>query len=372
MPGKRCGDDTATPFYCMELKRRSLPVQRPKERGVAIIMVILMIAIGMTVLVALNDSTYVAMRLNSASERRVKAEYILKSAINVALVLLANDTTPADDRNTDDWMKFTQGLEAPGSLLGLDEPNVRVSLLIASEQGKIPILALRDTGPPGNPIDSVKAWAPVLYQLLVNVGAGTPTGDGPAIPPEQLVANLIDYLDTNEDNFNYDKFQGDESSLPAEKKFRNEGKIDSLTSELAAIPGFTPDLVQRILPFISGASFSKININAAPEQVLMALDPNMTPDIAAQIIARRDPGDPQGAFTSMTDLTSQIGTSVDLGSKVQFSQNIFEVIAKVEYATSVFMASATIKKGGSSSSTGGAPSGGGASGAPRIESLLMY
>ena len=328
-------------------------------------MVILMIAVGMSVLVALSDSTYVAMRLNSAAERRVKAEYVLKSAINVALVLIENDKNAQDDPLTDDWMKFTQGLEAPGTLIGLDDPNVRVTLLIASEQGKIPLLRLKDTGTAGNPSPNIVTWAPVLLRLLQNVAASAPTGNTPPVAPEQLVANLIDYIDVNEDNFSYQNFQGSESGLPDNQKLRNEGKLESLASELSAVPGFTSDIVQRILPYVSASDFQKINLNSAPEQVLMALDSGITQSLAAQIIQARDPqgGSP---FTSAfsTELAALVGGTIEkaVNDKVTASGNIFEVIAKVEYGQqSTFMASATINK---------SPKGGG--GGPRIESLLIY
>lgn len=333
-------------------------------------MVILMIAIAMTVLTALSDSTYVAMRLNSAAERRVKAEYILKSAVNVAVVLIDNDKTDTDDPVKDDWMKFTQGLEAPGELLGLSEPNVRVSLLIASEQGKIPLLRLKDSSTTGTPSTQVGMWADVLLALLTNLGVGSGSGaNRPPVSPEQLVANLVDYIDTNEDDFTYRNFHGIESSLEEGQKFRNEGKIESLASELSAIPGFTPDVVQQILPFVSTADFQKVNINSAPPQVLMALDATVTPSIATAIIQARDPVQGGAPFTEsdMGSRLTALGADAEaVRAKAASSGNkLFEVIAKVEYGTATYMASATINK-----SPRGGPGSGGPG--PRIESLLIY
>jgi|688.fasta_scaffold14242_10 type II secretory pathway component PulK len=345
------------------------------ECGVAILMVILMIAIGLTILVALGDSTYIAMRLNSAAERRVKAEYILKSAVNVAAVLIENDKNSQEDPLTDDWMKFQQGLEAPGAMLGIDEPNVRVSLLIASEQGKIPLLQLKDTGAQGNPSTNVQKWAPVLLRLMKNLGVGNSTADGPPVVPEQLVANLVDYLDTNKDAFSYqspsgESFQGTENTLSEEEELRNEGKIESVASELSAVPGFTPDVIQKILPYVSISNFAAVNINAAPEQVLMALDASMTQQLAAQIIQQRE----QQPFTTglVSELTAIVGGSIagnltsasgSGGNKVTHSGNIFEVIAKVDYGNAAFMASATLNKSGGRAGGGGGP---------KIESLLIY
>lgn len=345
------------------------------HRGVAILMVILMIAIGMTILIALGDSTYIAMRLNSAAERRVKAEYILKSAVNLALVLIENDKNSQEDPLTDDWMKFQQGIDAPGAMLGIEEQNVQVSLLIASEQGKIPLLQLKDAGTQGNPSANVQKWAPVLLRLLKNLGVGNPSADGPPVQPTDLVANLVDYLDANKDAFTYqspqgDSFQGSENTLSQEQELRNEGKIESVASELSAVPGFTPDIIQKIIPFVSISNFSAVNINAAPEQVLMALDAEMTQPLAAQILQQRE----QQPFTTAVtaELAALVGTSIASnitgaagsgGNKVTHSGNIFEVIAKVEYGSATFMASATINKAGGRT--------GGRSG-PRIESLLIY
>jgi type II secretory pathway component PulK len=98
----------------------------------ALILVIFMVALASTILIALTDSTYVAMRLNSATEKRVKAEYILKSAVNVAQVLIKNDTTAYDSPTEDAWMQFRDGQEVPGEMIGLKEPNVRISMQVSS------------------------------------------------------------------------------------------------------------------------------------------------------------------------------------------------------------------------------------------------
>ena len=69
-------------------------------------MVVFMIALASALLISLTDSTYVAMRLNSAAEHRIKAEYILKSAVSVAQVLVKTDITSYDDPQQDAWMAF--------------------------------------------------------------------------------------------------------------------------------------------------------------------------------------------------------------------------------------------------------------------------
>jgi hypothetical protein len=91
----------------------------------ALIMIVFMIALASAILISLTDSTYVAMRLNGAAEQRIKAEYILKSAVNVAQVLIKSDLTNFDDPTQDAWMIFVEGREVPGELLAIPEPNIR-------------------------------------------------------------------------------------------------------------------------------------------------------------------------------------------------------------------------------------------------------
>ena len=216
----------------------------------AIIMVVFMIALASAVLISLSDSTYVAMRLNSAAEQRIKAEYILKSAVNVAQVLIKNDLTDYDDPTQDAWMAFREGREVPGELLALPEPNIRVSLLIQSANGKLPLLQLYDSS-------GIKPdWKSITLRLFQQLGFDQPllpmnqTADSSPLPDsKQLLSNLIDYLDPDTDNFPGDNEipPGIEANLPTGHTFRNTGSLDSLSKELPAIPGFTPGRIQRIL-----------------------------------------------------------------------------------------------------------------------------
>lgn len=339
------------------------------ERGVALIMVIFMIAIASALLVSLTSSTYTSMRLNRAAEQRIKAEYILKSAVNLAQVLIKSDTTQYDDRNQDVWMRFVDGAEVPGELVGISEPNVRVSLLIASEKGKIPLLSLVNLS------GADQSWRDVLVALFQNLGFDKPltvdqsnsASSQKNYSSTQMVANLIDYLDTDKNSYSASGFQaqGCEGELPTGEEFRNDGSMESLTSELGSIPGFTPSRIQDLLPFVSLRSKDSININAAPEQVLQALiqglDPSASADQAGKLIACRDPAN-GGPFNQ--SYGSQITACIDpnvatlIKPKLVAQGDIFSIIAKVDYGLNTFMASATLK-----ASNGRLPT---------IENFLMY
>lgn len=324
-------------------------VQRP-QRGVALLMVVFMIALASALLISLTDSTYVAMRLNSAAEHRIKAEYILKSAVSVAQVLVKTDITPYDDPQQDAWMAFADGREVPGDMLGLPEPNIRVTLMIASKSGKIPLARVWQAG---NPTDTT--WRDIVTALFRILGFDTPdpntntSNSAPFVNAEEMVANLIDYLDSDQTNYQQNNFaSGVEANLPVDVQFRNEGTIDSLASELASIPGFTPGRIQKILPFVyvSMKNVPQVNLNAAPYEVVAAMTDQNS---AAQILACRQGGQSnQGPFKSVSDLQACGVTVTGPRSGIfSVSGTLYEVISKVEYGTAAFMASAELSGAGS-------------------------
>lgn len=345
--------------------------KKNQQHGVALIMVILLIAITTGILITLTDSTYISMRLNRAAEQRIKAEYLLKSSMHVAQMLIKSDTTQYDDPTQDAWMQFVEGREVPGEMVGVADPNVRVSLLISSEKGKIPILSVTSlsAADPG--------WRDVLVALFKNLGfdddpkmANQATQNGGAqknYSSAEMVANLIDYLDSDRNSYSANDFpaQGIEGELPTGEEFRNDGMLESLSSELASIPGFSPNRIQRLLPFVSIRTRDTININAATAEVLEALvqglDPSAPPGTGEQLVGCR--GVEQGGPYTQ-NYGSQISACIDpniasvIKPKLVAQGDVFYVIAKVEYGFTTFMASAHLR-----SSTGRLPT---------IENMQLY
>ncbi|MFO0417549.1 MAG: general secretion pathway protein GspK [Pseudomonadota bacterium] len=323
-----------------------------KESGAALIMVILMIAITSALLMSLTDSTYVSMRLNRATEQRIKAEYILKSAVNLAQVLIKIDQTQFDDPAQDAWMQFANGQDVPGELVGVTEPNVKASLLITSERSKIPILSVV------TPTGVDQQWRDVLLTLFQNLGFDNdqrpnedlnPTGNNRFYSSAEMVANLIDYLDYDKDSYSASGFagQGMEADLTPQQEFRNNGMIESLANELGAIPGFTASRIERLLPLVTNRTRDTVNVNAAPAEVLDAvikgMDRNAAGNEGSQLVACRE----QNPFNQ--NFTTQMGACIDpsivnsVRTKLVAKGDEFSVIAKVEYGLSIFFASAQLR-----------------------------
>jgi type II secretory pathway component PulK len=235
---------------------------------------------------------------------------------------------------------------------------VKITVLISSQAGQLPFARLYESASRAPNKDYVEMFA----RLFKNLGLDQPSQNGlgnsgstgspqRVFTAEELVANIVDYLDFDTQSFQMPglpaAFKGMEDDLPQDAAFPNQGSFNSLASELGAIPGFTPDKVQKLLPFVTNAGNGLVNVNAAPVEVLMALSPAITQQMAEQIVAFRNPQN-GGPFTnSMRDqLTTIAGANVitPISSKIAAQGSYWEVIAKVDYGTSTFMASAELQK----------------------------
>ena len=125
----------------------------------------------------------------------------------------------------------------------------------------------------------------ILNNLLVNLGIAKETAD-------IIVDSILDWIDTDD----LHRLNGAESdyyqSLPNPYKAKN-GRLDTL-EELLLIKGMSPDILfgtkeqKGLINFVTIYSSSRrLNINAAPKEVLMAL-PGITEDIVNRIIEQRE------------------------------------------------------------------------------------
>jgi len=125
----------------------------------------------------------------------------------------------------------------------------------------------------------------ILNNLLVNLGIAKETAD-------TIVDSILDWIDTDDlrrlNGAEDDYYQ----SLPNPYKAKN-ARLDTL-EELLLIKGMSPDILfgtkeqKGLIHFVTIYSTStKVNINAAPKEVLMAL-PGITEDAVNRIIEQRE------------------------------------------------------------------------------------
>ncbi len=326
------------------------PKNASRRKGVALIIVVFFIALGAVVVSSMSYSAHLSNRLEQAATRLTSAEFLLKSAINAARVLIREDATPEDSARDITWGPFVEGKEIPGPMLGLPAGGPRVSIEIRPEESKLPLRAIVPTA------TSLpdKKWRDIFLRLFRSLGFdndGEKTVGGryagKVFSAEEMVVNFIDYVDQDKDSYadpDGGFAAGIESDLP-EGTFPNE-QIKRI-SELATIPGFTAARIRRLTPFVTvfGAG-QRININVAPRIVIASIHEDL-PTYVDAIIEFRNKQD--GPFTHQNkkvilagmlgdDLSNQVDRYFDAGSRW------YQVIAKVDYGASIYFARAIILK----------------------------
>lgn len=344
----------------MQLEFATAPHRRTqgqKPRGIALILVVFIIALTSILVLDLAYSTHLGARTHAAAERSLQAEYLLKSAVSFARVLIQQDLTP-EDSPKDPWAVFTNGIPVPVELFGVREPNIAVALEIRPEASKIP---LRQLLPVQNNNPDLR-WRNVLARLFKNLGFDNDNQEdtsglfpGRVFGAEEMVANLIDYMDSDRESYTPpDSFaSGIEADIP-QGRFPN--RRIARVEELSLIPGFTPDRMRALSPFVHAiGSFSlgdiQVNINTAPFLVLRSLHDDIDDAAAQRIIEFRESD--EGPFVHHR-LREQVTTLVDEEiyedptSGIRFlispQSSWFQVIAKVDYQTAVFFARAYLAR----------------------------
>lgn len=314
------------------------------------ILVLFVVALASVLVVSMTYSTQLGARLGAMTERSFEAEYLLKSAVNVARVLIKEDKTPEVSMQ-DLWGEFSGGVTVPPQVLGVDIPNVSVALEIRPEESKVPIRALvpTTTEPPDI------RWRDLFLRLFQRLGFDEDNEEdhtglfpGRVFTSGELVAAMIDYMDADNESYSAtDGFaSGCEGDLPADT-FPN-ARIARI-GELSTIPGFTPARLRKLSPFITVfGSSSKINVNLTPRLILEVLHPDITPEQVDQIVEYRQ--GPEGPFTQQSYasvLAEIIGApwpSVSLMLNVDGQW--FQVLSKVDYGNSTFFMRAYLTQTG--------------------------
>ena len=302
----------------------------------ALLLVIFVITLASIIVINLAYSMHIAARTNALVNKSLQAEYLLKSALNLARSLIQADTTP-EDSPKDPWGLFLNGAPIPPELLEISEPNLRIELEIRPQNNGLMMRQLANQSP-GNMSPERLKWCQAFKRLFVNLGFEDdkePDQSGAfgdkILRPKEMVGALIDYMDADTESFQENECaRGMEKDLPRDSEF--PGTLPSSLDELRSIPGFTPNRLRKLMPLLS-LEGNKVNINTAPLEVLKALDEDITADAAQRIIEERkeepftsnDLPTRLGDLIGGSDVYARISTLTDVGSRQ------FQVLAKVDY-----------------------------------------
>jgi general secretion pathway protein K len=260
-------------------------ILRKRERGIALLAVILGIALMTLVVVdfAMTSGLGFVSAANQANELR--AYYLARSGINLGLALLAADerakttesttvSTPSETLN-DPWA-------APFPPMAVGGGNV--SLSVVDEARKLNLNQMvAPNGVPNEPaIQRVQRLFTILEvdtSLIPGIVAWmTPAGAGGDI--------------------------GGEYYMGLRPPYQPRGGPMPTIADLQMVKGFNEAIFNRVLPFVTVMPEMQVNINTAPPQVIASLEPELTEDqqLVEQIVMERN----TRPFTKVTDLINDI------------------------------------------------------------------
>jgi general secretion pathway protein K len=240
------------------------------EKGIALLMVLWVLTILMVLVLSFSfmtkTDTYATLSFKEGTEKKLLAEAGIERGILELFYRDANKNQAVILEGLEVWK--TDGTSYKDQM-GDGEYTVRIT----DESGKIDINMISDTN------------SDILRNLLKNSGIA-----------EEEVNTIVDSILDWKDADDLHHLNGAESeyymSLPNPYKAK-DADFDTL-EELLLVKGMTDEILygnnekKGIIDLLTVYSKkSKINVNAAPKEVLMAV-PGITPDIADSIISFRE------------------------------------------------------------------------------------
>lgn len=278
------------------------------RRGFALILTLAVTALLVALAVEFSGEVYVELAAHRGYIDGQQAGIVAESGIPWAARYLQS-TVPGQE--------YTSLQDLWANLPALTDERNSLQVTIEEENGKLDLnLIVDDFGKPREPYHSI------AQRLLARLGIAT-----------QVCDTIADWVDADEI---VERAGGAESAWYQGLKPPYRSKNSRLESleELLLVRGIDRDVFAKLAPYVTvhvaesnPTAAAMININTAPVDLLAALHPDLTRDLAQSIAAhRRDT-----PFETTADLfrVAGMGTlATDLQTKVTVRGNVYRLIAK--------------------------------------------
>jgi len=276
------------------------------EKGFALVLTLVVTALLVAAAVELVYQVYVDTSLNRSFRDGQQASLLAESGIYGGIKLLQMATSGQGYTSlSDKWALPVKQEDDTG----------RIEITITEESGKINLNGLIQP----NNIDINAATLAILKGLGAQLQI-----------PDSVWNALADWIDA------------DDIPLPggAESSYyktlhppysAHNGRLTTL-NELSLVKGFTPDMIARLAPFVTiyanqgtnlVAQAVTVNVNTAPQEVLMALDSRITAGMAEQILEQRK----LSPFKTIGDL-SRVNPLLATISSLTCQGTVFRITAR--------------------------------------------
>ncbi|MCF6364222.1 MAG: type II secretion system minor pseudopilin GspK [Gammaproteobacteria bacterium] len=268
---------------------------RRRQSGVALITALLITALVTVAAVSMASRQQLDIRrTGNLMEADQAWQYALGVEAWARQVLAADDHT----RDTLDYLKDPWAAAVPS----LPVEGGSVQGTVEDLQGRFNLNNLVDAS--GKP---VPAQEKILQNLLERVAA---TDAKLSLGPS-LADVVVDWLDAEPGVYRSGAEDGDYLNMePVPYRAANRPMVSP--SEMLALAGFSVRAVAKLTPLVATLPGpTTLNVNTAPEMVLISLDTKLTPPMAQQVVAyrKKTPFDSAADFTQY--MQSEFGVTVD-------------------------------------------------------------
>jgi general secretion pathway protein K len=274
---------------------RRRPGSIAPQRGVALITAILIVALIAIVAASLGLGQQIWLRQAQNVSDRAQAEALRRGALDFASVLLLRDAAKGNTDNLNEiWAQKVPPLPSDVGVIG-------ISITDAQSRFNVNNL-LRNGAPSASDIG--------VFQRLLQTQGLDPT----------LTEALRDWLDT--DTVASPGGAEDTEYLSLPHPYRAANQPLQSVDELRLVRGFTPEVVEKLRPYlIALPEATPININTAPEGVLMALSADLADNVVKQFVAMRQ----SQPLTDTGQLQSLLPSGRPLPPNISVATNYFLV-----------------------------------------------
>jgi general secretion pathway protein K len=302
------------------------PATRHRQRGVAVIIALLLTTLAITIVASLFWQQQVQVRSIENQRLQLQMQWVLRGALDWAGLILREDARHSSvDDLTEPWAvplaetrldqyvdNGTADTDATSATLsgGISDAQARYNLTNLCPNGTI------------NPAE-VASFAQLLSNAHLDPALAQATADEMAAAQKKPVANAEN--------------PGSQSgTLPM-----NLTQVD----DLLAVPGFTPEILGKIKDFVIFLPrATPVNVNTAPAEVLAARIDGLSLSDAAALVSSRN----TASFRFISDFTERLpGNSLSVSDlEASVMTNYFLVNGKVHIDRANLDVQALIERNG--------------------------
>ena len=301
------------------MKTRPAPPNR--QRGVAVIIALLLTTLAITIVSSLFWQQQVQVRSIENQRLQLQKQWILRGALDWASLILREDAkyssvdtldepwaTPLAETRLNQYVDDNRADAADATLSGsITDAQARYNLTNLCPDGTI------------NPVE-VSAFAQLLNNANIDPALAQATANAMAAAQQKPAAN-----DANAVN--------QSGPLPM-----NLTQVD----DLLAVPGFTPEMLAKIKDFVIFLPLATpVNVNTAPAEVLSAIS-TLSISGATALVASRD----AATFRNPGDFMMLMHENHLIVANVSVSSNYFLVNGKVRMSRAELEIQALIERNG--------------------------